>query len=493
MEQKSLTLRECLIGDRTFYRHVAVVVLPIIVQNTLSNVVSLLDNVMVGQVGTLPMSAVAIINQLLFVFNLCIWGALAGAGIFGAQYYGQGNMEGVRQTLRMKLLIAVGLLVIAFGVLLGAGRPLIELYISADTTAADAAATMEYALGYLRVMLAGLIPFALTQAYASTLRESGQTTLPMRASMIAMGINFVFNSLLIFGLFGFPALGVVGAGIATSLSRFVEFVIVVSGAHRSAERYPFMEGVFRNFHIDGNLARQVAIKGFPLLLNECLWSMSQAMLLQCYSVRGIQAIAAMNITSTITQIFNEVFLSLGNATAILVGQELGASRMTGARRTAWRMITLSVSSCAVMGTLLALFSPLIPHIYNTEPAIRELASSVIRTAALCMPLFAFANAAYFTLRSGGKTLITFFFDSCYTWLINFPIAFVLSRYTALPLPIVYLFVNGVICSSASSGLFWSKRACGSITLWHPARMSRRQTDGGRKTHEHPDFWHQQKL
>ena len=402
MEQKSLTLRECLIGDRTFYRHVAVVVLPIIVQNTLSNVVSLLDNVMVGQVGTLPMSAVAIINQLLFVFNLCIWGALAGAGIFGAQYYGQGNMEGVRQTLRMKLLIAVGLLVIAFGVLLGAGRPLIELYISADTTAADAA-----------------------------------------ASMIAMGINFVFNSLLIFGLFGFPALGVVGAGIATSLSRFVEFVIVVSGAHRSAERYPFMEGVFRNFHIDGNLARQVAIKGFPLLLNECLWSMSQAMLLQCYSVRGIQAIAAMNITSTITQIFNEVFLSLGNATAILVGQELGASRMTGARRTAWRMITLSVSSCAVMGTLLALFSPLIPHIYNTEPAIRELASSVIRTAALCMPLFAFANAAYFTLRSGGKTLITFFFDSCYTWLINFPIAFVLSRYTALPLPIVYLFVNGV--------------------------------------------------
>ena len=183
-------------------------------------------------------------------------------------------------------------------------------------------ATMEYALGYLRVMLVGLIPFALTQAYASTLRESGQTTLPMRASMIAMGINFVFNGLLIFGLFGFPALGVVGAGIATSLSRFVEFVIVVSGAHRSAERYPFMEGVFRNFHIDGNLARQVAIKGFPLLLNECLWSMSQAMLLQCYSVRGIQAIAAMNITNTITQIFNEVFLSLGNATAILVGRSL---------------------------------------------------------------------------------------------------------------------------------------------------------------------------
>lgn len=440
---KTLTLRECVLGDRPFYRHVAVVVMPIIVQNTLSNVVSLLDNVMVGQVGTLPMSAVAIINQLLFVYNLVIWGSLAGAGIFGAQFYGKGNMEGVRQTFRIKLVTAAILTAGAILLFLSAGTPLIALYLKGDTSPADAAATMEYARQYLWVMLVGLIPFALTQAYAGTLRESGQTTLPMKASMTAMVVNFILNGLLIFGLFGLPALGVMGAGIATSASRFVECAIVVSGAHRSSQRYPFFIGVYRNFHIPAALAREVAIKGAPLLMNEFLWSVSQAALLQCYSVRGIQVVAALNICSTITVIFNEVFLSLGNATAILVGQELGAGRKDGARRTAWRMICLSVSSCLIMGTLLALFSPLIPHIYNTEPAIRELASSVIRTAALCMPLFAFANAAYFTLRSGGKTLITFFFDSCYTWLINFPIAFVLSRYTALPLPIVYLFVNGV--------------------------------------------------
>ena len=439
---QSLSLRECLIGDRNFYRHVAVVVLPIIVQNTLSNVVSLLDNVMVGQVGTLPMSAVAIVNQFMFVFNLCVWGALAGAGIFGAQFYGQGNMEGVRQTLRIKLVTAAGLLVIAFGVLLTAGRSLIGLYIADGTSPADAAATMDYALSYLRVMLIGLIPFAFTQAYAGTLRESGQTALPMKASMIAMGVNFVLNCLLIFGLLGFPALGVVGAGIATSLSRFVEFLIVVTGAHRSAERYPFMEGLYHGFAIDGKLVRRVIGKGAPLLFNECLWSISQALLLQCYSVRGIQVIAAMNITGTITQIFNEVFLSLGNATAILVGQELGASQMTGARRTAWRMISLSVASCLVMGGALALCSPFIPHIYNTEPEIRVLASELIRVSALCMPLFAFANAAYFTLRSGGKTMITFLFDSCYTWAVNVPIAFVLSRYTGLPIVTVYLLVNG---------------------------------------------------
>ena len=440
---EKLTLRECLLGDRAFYRHVLLVVLPIIVQNTLTNVVSLLDNVMVGQVGTLPMSGVAVVGQLLFVYNLAIWGSTSGAGIFGAQFYGRGDMDGVRHTFRFKLLVSTAITAAAIMLFLAAGPALIGAYISADTSPADAAATLDYAWGYLRIMLVGLVPFGLTQCYAGTLRESGQTVLPMKASMLAMVVNFIFNALLIFGLGPFPRLGVAGAAIATVLSRFVELAIVATGAHRSADRYPFMRGVYHSLAIPGVLVKSIFIRSMPLLANELMWGAGQAVLLQCYSVRGIQAIAAMNITSTITQIFNEVFLSLGNATAILVGQELGASRMTGARRTAWRMITLSVSSCAVMGTLLALFSPLIPHIYNTEPAIRELASSVIRTAALCMPLFAFANAAYFTLRSGGKTLITFFFDSCYTWLINFPIAFVLSRYTALPLPIVYLFVNGV--------------------------------------------------
>ncbi|MGN0975595.1 MAG: MATE family efflux transporter [Gemmiger sp.] len=244
MQQSSpLTLRECLIGDRNFYRHVGVVVLPIIVQNTLSNVVSLLDNVMVGQVGTLPMSGVAIVNQLLFVYYLAIFGSTAGAGIFGAQFFGRGDTEGVRYTFRFKLLVALALALGAIALFLGAGGSLIGSYIAAGTSPADAAATLNYAESYLRVMLVGLVPFAITQCYAGTLRESGQTVLPMKASMIAMAVNFVFNALLIFGLLGLPRLGVVGAAIATVLSRFVELVIVAVSAHRSVERYPFFRGV----------------------------------------------------------------------------------------------------------------------------------------------------------------------------------------------------------------------------------------------------------
>ncbi len=463
-----LSPRECILGSRGFYRRVTVVVLPIIVQNTLSNVVSLLDNVMVGQVGTLPMSAVAIVNQLLFVFYLCIWGGLAGAGIFGAQFFGSGDMEGVRDTFRIKLVLSLLLALGAAGLFAAAGGAMVGAYISADTAPADAAATLRYGANYLWVMLAGLVPFAVTQAYAGTLRESGQTTLPMKASMIAMVVNFVFNSLLIFGLFGFPRLGVVGAAIATVLSRFVECAIVVTGAHRSSDRYPFMRGVYRHFSIPRALLVRVMAKSAPLLVNEFLWSFSQATLLQCYSVRGIQVVAAINISNTIAQIFNEVFLSLGNATAILVGQELGADRPLDARRTAWRMMSLSTFSCVVMGVLLALCSPFIPHIYNTEPDIRLLACHLIRVVACCMPLFGFANASYFTLRSGGKVFITFLFDSCFTWAVSVPAAFLLTHFTALPIVPIYFTVSALDVIKCALGFALVRRGLWVRNIVKPA-------------------------
>lgn len=456
-KSEKLTLRECLLGDRAFYRHVLMVVLPIIVQNTLTNVVSLLDNVMVGQVGTLPMSGVAVVGQLLFVYNLAIWGSTSGAGIFGAQFYGRGDMEGVRHTFRFKLLVSTAITAAAIVLFLAAGTPLIEAYISADTSPADAAATLGYAQGYLRIMLVGLIPFGLTQCYAGTLRESGQTVLPMKASMLAMVVNFVFNALLIFGLGPFPSLGVAGAAIATVLSRFVELGIVVVGAHRSTDRYPFLQGVYRSFAIPRTLVKSIFIRSMPLLLNEMMWGSGQAVLLQCYSVRGIQAVAALNICNTIAQIFNEVFLSLGNATAIVVGQELGADRLTGARRTAWRMLTLSLASCVVMGTALAVCAPFIPRIYNTEESIRLLATELIRMAALCMPLYGFSNCEYFTLRSGGKTFITFLFDSCFTWVVSVPMAYCLSRFTGLNIVVIYLFVNGMDIIKCAIGFVLVKK------------------------------------
>ncbi len=435
-----LSLKECIIGEPAFYRRVAMVVIPMIIQNTLSNVVGLLDNIMVGQVGTLAMSSVAIVNQLMFVFLLCVWGALAGAGIFGTQFFGKRDYEGVRYTMRIKFIVALVISVSATIIFSIAGSSLIKLYISADTPAADAAETIRLAENYLKIMLISLVPFGITQVYSGTLRESGKTTLPMIASMTAMAVNFVLNLLLIFGYLGFPKLGVIGAAIATVISRLVELSIVVIVSHIQRSQYPFLEGLYKGFYIPGRMILPVLSKTLPLLANEFLWSLGQATLLQSYSIRGIEVIAAMNIASTVSQIFNEVFLSLGNATSIVVGQELGADHYVSARRDAWRMAALSAGSCLIMGALLFMVAPIIPRIYNTEPNIRLLAMEFIRVIAVMMPLHSFANVSYFTLRSGGKTFVTFLFDSCFVWAVSVPAARILAYMTSLPVLQIYITV-----------------------------------------------------
>ena len=199
-------------GNKAFYRSIIAVAAPILLQNIITNFVNLLDNIMVGQVGTEPMSGVAIVNQLLFVFNLCIFGGLAGPGIFSAQFYGKGDLEGVRSSFRAKLYVGAAALVVFGATLLTAGQSLISLFLHEGQDAAlDLQATLGYGMDYLHVILLQLLPFVVSQIYASTLRESGETVLPMKAGITAVFVNLFFNYVLIFGKFGAPALGVVGA------------------------------------------------------------------------------------------------------------------------------------------------------------------------------------------------------------------------------------------------------------------------------------------
>ena len=233
------------IGDKRFYLMVLGVAMPIMIQNGITNFVSLLDNIMVGQVGTEQMSGVAIVNQLLFIYNLCIFGGVSGAGIFTAQYFGQGNDEGVRNTFRFKLWIGVILTATAIAVFLGAHEPLIRLYLTGDQGSQDMNATLSYGVSYMKVMLVGLPPFLFVQLYASTLRECGETMLPMKAGITAVFVNLIFNYILIYGKFGAPQLGVVGAAVATVLSRYVEMAIVLIRTHGNKEKYRFMHRFWR--------------------------------------------------------------------------------------------------------------------------------------------------------------------------------------------------------------------------------------------------------
>ena len=436
-------LRERMFGDRDFYAQVVAVVVPIIIQNTVSNVVSLLDNVMVGRVGTLQMSAVAIVNQLLFVFNLCIFGGLAGAGIFATQYAGAHDDKGVRDCFRVKWMIALSMLACALVVLIAFPKRLIGMYLAQETAQADAAATLGFGMDYLTVMLWGLLPFGVSQVYASTLREVGETRLPMFASVAAILVNLVFNYFLIFGKCGFPELGVTGAAIATVLSRYVETAVIVVYTHMKSHHFGFIRGAYRSLRVPKPLMISILRRGTPLLVNEFLWSSGMAVLLQCYSVRGLDVVAACNIATTVSNLFKVVFLSMGNAVAIMVGQALGANDIERAKNCTWRLMTLSVGSNLIMATLLVLFAPAIPNIYNTEPHVRQIATQLIYVVAVMMPAYSFSHCCYFTLRSGGKTIITFLFDSVFTWCVNVPAAWLLAYKTGLGIVPLYFGVQAL--------------------------------------------------
>lgn len=450
-------IKKNLIGDRAFYQQMMAIVLPIIIQNTISNVVSLLDNVMVGAIGTLEMSAVSIVNQLLFVFYLCIFGGLAGAGIFATQFAGAKDDEGVQHCFRIKWLIAVLMLVCAFVVFLVLPDQLIGIYLAEGTAADDTAQTLAYGVDYLMVMLVGLLPFAISQIYASTLREVGETRLPMFASIAAILVNLVFNYLLIFGKFGFPRLGVTGAAIATVLSRYVEMVIITLYTHLRSSQFSFIRGAYHSLHVPRKLLGDVFRRGMPLLVNEFFWSSGMAVLLQCYSVRGLDVVAACNIASTVSNLFKVVFLSMGNAVAIMVGQALGANQIEEAKETAWKLMAASVASNLVMSTLLFALSPVIPQIYNTEPHVREIAMKMLWVVAGMMPLYSAAHCCYFTLRSGGRTIITFIFDSGFTWGICVPFAYILANMTVLPIVPLYLAVQSLEVIKVVIGVILMKK------------------------------------
>ncbi|MBR4450329.1 MAG: MATE family efflux transporter [Clostridia bacterium] len=432
-----MSFREKFIGDKKFYRRVLAIAVPIMVQSGITNFVSLLDNIMVGRVGTEQMSGVAIVNQLLFVFYLCVFGGFAGAGIFTAQYYGAGDDEGIRHTFRYKILLGVVLCGSATAVFLLLGKNLIGHYLNGSDDGGNLTATLGYALDYLRIILLGLPAFAAVQVYANTLRECGETVVPMRAGLIAVGVNLVFNYLLIYGKFGFPELGVKGAAAATDLSRFAEMAVVVIWTHTHKNRCGYIKGVYKTLRVPAALAIKYSVTGLPLLLNEALWASGMAMLTQCYSLRGLNVVAGQNIASTVSNVFNVVFFALGDSIAIIIGQHLGAGNFKKAREEDNKIIAFAIFIATLVGIAIFATSGLFPKIYNTTPEARLIATRFLMAQALFTPQMALLHTSYFTIRSGGKTMVTFLFDSVFMWVVSVPVAFVLSRYTSLY--VIYIF------------------------------------------------------
>ena len=443
-------------SNRSVYRRALVLAVPIMVQTGITNFVNMLDNLMVGSVGTEAMTGVAVANQLIFIFNLCIYGAVTGAGIFTAQYFGKGDGAGVRYTFRFKAMVCLVISLVFGAVIFTKGDFLLGLYLRGEGSPASAAASGDIALRYIKIMFIGIIPYALAQCYGSTLRETDRPKVPMYAGVLAVILNLSLNYVLIFGRLGFPRLGVTGAAIATVVSRFAELAYVAAGAH-TGKKSEILKGVFNSFSVPFELVRKMIYTGAPLFLNELLWSTGIAFVNQCYSVRGLAVVAADNIVMAFFNVFSVVFFAVGIAIGIIIGQMLGAGETGEVMNTAVKMRALSVYIAVGICAIFALLSGVIPRLYNTTSEVRDLAKWMIIITAASMPVDAFAQASYFTLRSGGKVLITMIFDSFFVWAVSVPFAFIVSRYTNLPILPFYALSLSLNVLKCVLGYFYVKK------------------------------------
>lgn len=429
---------------REIFRRALLLAVPMMIQNGITNAVGLVDNVMVGRLGTEAFTAVSIIGQLIFVFNLAIFGGMSGPGIYGAQYYGQKNLEGFRATVRIKHWISLVVLLAGLFVFIFGNEFLINLYLKGESADIDPIETMRLAKEYLSVMLFGLPFFAITQVYAGSLRETGNSIKPMTAGVISVVVDVVGNYLLIYGKFGLPKLGVKGAALATVLARIVEAAVIIIWAFKARKtKHEFLIGLYRTMLIPRDSAARILKKGLPIFFNELLWAGGIAILTQCYSHRSLDVVAGLNISNALCNLLNVVFVSLGNAVGILVGQTLGASKYDDAKKEAFSLMWFTGGVSALLTIILIAISGAFPNAYDTTDIVRDYAKYFIIITALFFPVQGFLNSLYFTLRSGGKTLVTFLFDSVFSWVCSVPAAFLLCNYTALNILTVYAIIQAL--------------------------------------------------
>ena len=453
-------------GDKAFYKAILAVSVPMMVQNGITNLVNMLDNVMLGTLGTEAMSGASIVNQFVFIFNLLIFGAISAAGIFTAQYFGSRDNEGIRNTFRFKIIITLIATTLAIAAFILLDDEFIGMFLHESEQSGDLALTLSYGKSYLAIMLIGLLPYAFAQCYASTLRETGETVMPMISSLIAVFTNFLLNVVLIFGFWFIPALGVSGAAIATVTSRFVELLVLIIFSARRRHKFPYFKSAFKSFRVPARLTKQIILKGLPIMVNELLWAIAMVLRNQSYSLRGLDAVAAQNICSTLFNVFSVVYLSLGSAIAIIVGSQLGAGDFERAKDTARKMLAFSVLASVGMAALFALSALFFPKIYNVSASAQSLATYMMVVSGLTMPFSAYANATYFTMRSGGQVFVTILFDSVYMWVLVVPLCMSLAYLTAMDIFWLYFITQMTEGLKAVFGMLllrrgkWVKRLVG---------------------------------
>jgi putative MATE family efflux protein len=420
--------------DREYFRLLVKFTLPIALQNLVMSSLNLVAGVMIGQLGERSVAAVGQANQVLFLLNLVVFGVASGAAMFLAQLWGKQDVTNVRRVLGMTVKISLLAALIFWALAMFIPKEVLGIY-------SDDPAVIEIGSQYLRIVCWGYVFLVITAAYSVALRSTGNVRLPLAVSTSALIFNILLSYPLIFGwpALHIPALGVKGSAYALVLARGLECLVMLYLVYRDRSS-PVAASLKDLFHFDWKFLKTTLKPVLPVILNEVLWSFGITTYYAIYGHigNGTDAVAAINIVGTIDQMAFVLFIGLGTATAIMVGNAIGQGDPDKAFIYAGRSLSLQVAGAMLMGVLVYFFAGNIFQYYKVSPQVIHAASYILTVLSLGMWVRA-ANHLIIIgiIRSGGDSHFSLFLDGFVIWLVGVPVTALGALYFGLPVHLVY--------------------------------------------------------
>jgi putative MATE family efflux protein len=409
------------------------IALPIILQMLLTNGLSFVDTMMIGRLGEAEVAAVGLANQMFFLVFLIFFGITSGTGIFVAQFWGDRDYKGIHHVVGFSLVGAMIFAVPFAFISWMFSRELMSIF-TPDPVVVNMGAE------YLRIVAPSYIFSGISLSYAMALRSIERPRIPLLATAISLGINTILNLILIFGLLGFPALGVRGAAIATLISRGIEVLIVLILIY--ARHLPVAASIREYLGFDRAIVRKFIATAGPVLLNEIAWSFGMVVYKIVFARMGTEVIAAANITESIQSLFFVVLMGTGNTAAIMIGKKIGEGKKDDAYRFARYFIIQALILGAALGILMSATAPAVVLLLKMDPDTIALVRLTLIVLGVLIPIKSFnLHMIIGVLRSGGDTTYSFIIELVGVWGIGVPIALIAGLVLDYSLPVVYFLVG----------------------------------------------------
>ena len=418
---------------KEFYKEIRHIAVPITLQSFFQSSVSVIDQIMVGQLGSISIAGAGIGGKFSSLLIVTITGIATGAGILISQYYGSKNEKGVNDSFIVNLIFAllVGAVFSIFSILFSKG--IMSIY-STDSP------TIECAASYLKIVSFGFIPMTLTIIISSLLRCIGYASYPMAASIMSVVSNTILNYIFIFGKLGFPALGLDGAAYATDIARIIEFIMIITFLIKVRKK----DKLYISFQVNlnKNFIRKIFMILWPILMCEFLWSLGENGYAMIYGRIGTDACAAMTLTNPVQSLLIGLFSGIASAAGIIAGKALGQSRYDDAYIMSKKMFEIGIAGSIILGILLSVFSSLYVKIFSVSSDVKQ--NTIYILYAFSIILFVKVSNMILgggTLRSGGNTKIIMAIDIIGTWIVGIPMGFIAAFILNLPIYVVYFILS----------------------------------------------------